>query len=190
MSRQASNAHASPWLRNLPNALSAMRIVLAGAFPFIAPQWRLIVIIIAAVSDAADGFIARRYNVGSALGALLDAIADKAFVLSVLLTLVFVGPVEWWQLALVLLRDFAVLAVAVYATAVRDWSAFHRMTPGVMGKLTTGFVFAWFIVVIAQWEVAATILFMLAALCSALAAGIYLVRFAQALHLRNTTGET
>ncbi len=186
MSRRANNAHASPLLRNLPNALSMMRIVLAGAFPFLAPQWRLIVVIIAAVSDVADGFIARRYNVGSALGALLDAIADKAFVLSVLLTLVFVGPIEWWQLVLVLLRDFTVLIVATYAITVRDWSAFQRMTPGVLGKLTTAFVFAWFVVIILQWMMISQILFLAAALGSSLTALLYFGRFAQELHSRRS----
>lgn len=174
---------ASP-LRHVPNTLSILRILLAVIFPLLAPQWRLPVVILAGVSDVADGVIARRFNVGSHLGALLDAIADKLFVLSVLLTLVFLGPVLWWQVALVLLRDFAVLIVAAYAVLVRDWPAFRRMRPDITGKFATGFIFGWFVAVTAGWDGMQGPLFVLAAASSALAAIAYLQRFAIALRHR------
>jgi cardiolipin synthase (CMP-forming) len=180
------NVKASP-MRYVPNALSLMRIGLAMAFPFLPPHWRLPVVLLAGVSDVADGVIARRFNVASHAGALLDAIADKLFVLTVLLTLVFIGPVLWWQVALILLRDFAVAVVAGYATLSRDWPAFQRMRPDITGKIATGFIFAWLVTVTAGWDVLQTPLFVLAAAASALAAGAYLRRFTIALRERRET---
>lgn len=171
-------------MRHVPNALSVLRLILAIAFPFLAPQWWLAAVVTAGISDAADGIIARRYQVGSDFGGMLDAIADKVFVLSVLLTLVVVGPADWWHVLLVLLRDLAVAVVALYAIVVRDWPAFRRMRPDVSGKLATGFIFAWFITVTAGWDQLQLPLFAMATSLSGLAAVVYLSRFVRALHQR------
>ena len=178
---QPMAARLTPW-RHLPNILSGLRIILALAFALLPVHLRLPAVVVAGVSDAADGIIARRFRFTSQSGALLDAIADKAFVLSVLLTLLADGAVRWWQVPLVLLRDFLVLGVSVYAGAMRQWSAFSHMRPGIAGKVATGFIFLWFIAVTGGWEVARLPLFVLAASFSALAAVMYLSRFAKALH--------
>lgn len=73
------------------------------------------VFVIAAASDGIDGWIARRFNQRSALGAFLDPIADKVLVLAAVLILTFYqwGPDGWripyWFTALVILRDCVIL---------------------------------------------------------------------------------
>jgi cardiolipin synthase len=69
----------------------------------------------AAISDAVDGWLARRFNQGSRLGAILDPLADKTLMLAALITLSFVSvpglerfPI--WFLALVLSRDAILVA--------------------------------------------------------------------------------
>jgi len=78
--------------------------------------WALGVFIAAAASDGIDGWIARRFNQRSDLGAFLDPIADKALVLTAIIILTFFkwGPDGWaiplWFTILVILRDSIILA--------------------------------------------------------------------------------
>ncbi len=85
--------------------------------PKTAHRWiALAIFITAAASDGIDGWIARRFNQTSELGAFLDPLADKALVLSaiIILTIFAWGPLGWsiplWFTALVILRDSIILA--------------------------------------------------------------------------------
>ncbi|MCP3902602.1 MAG: CDP-alcohol phosphatidyltransferase family protein [Planctomycetes bacterium] len=160
------------------------RLVAAAAFPALAVAWRLPVVVLAGFTDWLDGFIARRYSVGSTSGALLDAIADKVFALSVLLSLAVSGELRWWQVLLVVVRDVAVGITAAYAAVIRDWARFKQMRPRVSGKVTTMLVFVWFVTLTAPWswaQAAAMPLFVLTAASSVVAAVDYLTRFTRAL---------
>jgi cardiolipin synthase (CMP-forming) len=68
-----------------------------------------ILFIIAAISDAADGFIAKRFNATSELGAFLDPIADKALLVSVFVTLGFKGVLPAWLIILAVSRDLFII---------------------------------------------------------------------------------
>jgi len=159
--------------------LTGLRLGLAIAFPFIDPRWWAVVIIAAGASDLLDGLVARRFNLTSWIGGLLDAVADKAFTLTVLLTYLIVSELLWWQLILVLLRDCTVLLIAAYAALLREWGAFKRMASRLLGKVTTALHFA-LLLVIAIWPdehtVVRTLLY--ATALSSLAASIdYFVQF-------------
>jgi len=77
--------------------------------------WALATFVTASVSDGIDGWVARRFNQRSHLGAILDPIADKALLLTAVITLTAVdwGPDGWrlplWFAALVILRDCIIL---------------------------------------------------------------------------------
>jgi CDP-diacylglycerol--glycerol-3-phosphate 3-phosphatidyltransferase len=180
-------APASRLVSVLPNALSWLRIALALSFPLlppVPPGWRLGVVAAGGLSDWLDGVIARRYGVTSTSGGIIDAIADKLFVLSVLLTLTLGGALELWQAVLVLSRDLAVAAVVVHVLFRREWSAFRRMPARPLGRATTVAQFALLIAILLPWPawggvVAVTLT--VAVLLSVLAAADYLLRFAQAL---------
>jgi phosphatidylglycerophosphate synthase len=173
-------------IATLPNAISAMRLAIAVGLPFVEANWRLPLIIVGAVSDWLDGFVAHLTNTRSLSGQLLDPIADKALFLSALLTLAIHGEIEWWQAGMALLREWIVLLVICWTLALRDWSAFHRMSPSVLGKITTVLVFAWLLAVMLPWaEPLRMIFFTAASLFSGVTAVEYYVRFAKALRERH-----
>ena len=170
------------WLRQVPNALSGLRLLLAVAFPFLAPTGRLPTVLASGATDWLDGLIARRYGVQSTFGGLLDGIADKAFVVSVLLTLASAGVLGWWQVPLVLVRDAAVLCTALFFALRRDWAAFGRMSARWWGKLTTLLTFAFFVALLVPGlEALRSPLFFAVAAVSLVAGVDYLARFVLAL---------
>lgn len=135
-----------------------LRLACAAVFPFVDPSWRIGIVLFAAGSDFLDGWIARRYSATTWQGALLDGIADKAITLSVLLTFTLPGDLAWWQLALVMTRDLAVLAIAVYMASFSAWSEFTRIAAREPGKVTTVFVYALMAMLLVFPEYAAWVL--------------------------------
>jgi cardiolipin synthase len=90
----------------------------------------------AGVSDAVDGFIAKRFRAKSELGAYMDPLADKALLMSVFLTLGYEGVVASWLVILIVFRDLLIIGGALlYATMTRAL----RMQPLLIGKLNTAF---------------------------------------------------
>ncbi len=130
------------WTTGIPNALTLLRIAIAAWFPWSPEPWRLGLVAVAAASDFLDGWIARRFRLGSRLGAILDGIADKAITLSVLLTFTIQGELAWWELVLVMARDIAVIAIAAHLAWHRAWPEFSRMSARMPGKVTTFALFA------------------------------------------------
>jgi cardiolipin synthase (CMP-forming) len=87
------------------DALTALRFPLAVLFPVVrSPGAQLAIVAVAAITDVADGFLARRFG-SSRAGAILDPIADKAFMVTAFVTIARRGLLEWYELAGVLLRD-------------------------------------------------------------------------------------
>jgi CDP-diacylglycerol---glycerol-3-phosphate 3-phosphatidyltransferase len=85
--------------------LTLVRFPLAAAFPFTPhPAIRLAIVVVAVVTDLADGFIARRSG-GSRWGSWLDPVADKVFMASAFVTLAGLGILHPLEIAGVLLRD-------------------------------------------------------------------------------------
>jgi cardiolipin synthase (CMP-forming) len=145
----------------IPNALSASRILLGAAFPFVPVDWRLCLVLIAALSDALDGITARLLGVESDTGRLLDPVADKFFVLVLVGTLLLEGSLNpLWAVGLAT-RDIVVLAGLVYTIVRRRWSVGRRMRPSWLGKCTTAAQFAVLLALVAWgsipvWVLAAT----------------------------------
>jgi phosphatidylglycerophosphate synthase len=173
---EAVPATAHPaWIAPVPNALTFSRLGLAVAWPFLPHPLRLPAVVAAAVTDGLDGWIARRFGAASELGRLLDGVADKAFALSVGLTLTLEGTVRPWEGPLVLARDLVVAGIAAWAAATHGKAGLRHMRVRAAGKATTFFAFAWFATVLVPapepWRVAA---FVLAAAVSVAAAVDYL----------------
>lgn len=156
-----------------------MRLAIAVALPWLDDRWVLTAVIAGGLSDWVDGAVARRWRATTTTGALLDAIADKAFTLSVLVTLTITARVEPWQVGIVLSRDLSVASIAAYAAMIGRWDSFKHMRPRLPGKLTTSLVFLWFVALLAgapptlDW-----MLFALGAGASVMAGVDYLWRFA------------
>jgi cardiolipin synthase len=125
-------------LKHLPNLLTAARIVMAPYIFYLmwtnAYQTALLWFVAAAVTDALDGFFARRFQASSRLGAYFDPVADKILLSGSFLVLALAGAIPTSLAALVLGRDVLLLAgaaVALQAGVARD------LTPSVWGKWST-----------------------------------------------------
>ena len=121
----------------LPNLVSTSRFALAVGFVVsdTAPV-RLALLGIASATDVLDGWLARRTQVVSRFGALLDPIADRFFVLAVVVTFVMGGALTPLQASLVLLRD--VMSVIGYFVAKNvSWLRSIPFQARLLGKLVT-----------------------------------------------------
>jgi len=124
-------------LVRLPNLLSCSRIVLAGGFvAFDASTARVGIIGAAAVTDFLDGWLARRVHATSRWGALLDPIADRVFVLTVVTTFVFGGLLSTPAYFILLMRDLAT-AVGFLVARMIPWLRSVEFKARISGKLVT-----------------------------------------------------
>ncbi|MDQ1649180.1 MAG: hypothetical protein QOG60_1237, partial [Frankiaceae bacterium] len=105
---------ASDRLWTIPNALSTLRLLGVPVFLYLvlgpeADGWALIILMVGGATDYLDGKLARMLNQTSALGALLDPLADRLYIASTLIALTIRGIVPWWLLLILVLRDLALL---------------------------------------------------------------------------------
>jgi cardiolipin synthase (CMP-forming) len=123
---------------NLPNLITLGRLLavplaiwLILAERYSAAFW---VFVGAGLSDALDGYIAKRFDRRTRLGAMLDPAADKALLTGVYVTLGFVGQLPGWLVFLVVLRDALIVLgfLVIHATA-----APRRFEPLYISKVNT-----------------------------------------------------
>jgi phosphatidylglycerophosphate synthase len=89
-----------------PNLISLSRLAMAGVFLGVRDaDWRLAVVCMAMASDVLDGVIARVSRSTSKIGALIDPIADRIFMLVAFVAVTLDGLISPWQLALLMVRD-------------------------------------------------------------------------------------
>lgn len=155
----------------VPNGLSLARLLLGLAFPFVPTDWRLGIILTAAVSDLLDGLAARWLGAESDLGRLLDPIADKVFVLVLVGTLLAEGTLGLAELAGIAARDLTVTVGATVVAARGRWDLARQARPSLLGKATTAGQFAVLLVAVGQGSVPPWLLVPVVALSVAAAAG-------------------
>jgi len=134
----------------LANQLTIARMVLVPIFIMLVvsnhPGWALGVFAAAGISDALDGFIARRFGQGTSLGAFLDPIADKLLMTAALVVLSLPDhPASFPHFAL--LNRFPILLtiltisrdvlIVLIALVLHLATGLSRFTPTVYGKITT-----------------------------------------------------
>ena len=97
----------------LPNFITIARLIGVPLIVWLIIADRFVeatvLFILAGLSDAADGFIAKRFNAASELGAYLDPVADKALLVSVFCTLGFKGALPAWLIVLAVSRDLFII---------------------------------------------------------------------------------
>ena len=113
---------------NLPTALTWLRIVLIPVFVGVyylpdsllslpAKNWlAMSIFAVAAITDWADGYLARRWRQTSAFGAFLDPVADKLIVAAALIMLVWLKRADAWLAIIIIGREIAI-------SALREWMA-------------------------------------------------------------------
>ena len=102
---------------NIPNSLTLGRIVLVPLVVWLIIShemlWAFVVFLLAGVSDALDGFLAKRFNWHTELGAYLDPIADKALLVSIYVTLGLAGHLPVWLVIAVVSRDILIIGAVM-----------------------------------------------------------------------------
>jgi cardiolipin synthase (CMP-forming) len=137
-------------LGTIPNILSASRLVLAAGFVAAgASEARLGLIGAAAVTDVLDGWLARRVKATSRWGALLDPIADRVFVLTVVGTFLFTGALSSGAYFILIMRDLAT-AVGFLVARIIPWLRPVQFKARGLGKLVTVFQLVTLLAVLAS----------------------------------------
>ena len=127
--------------RQLPNAITIVRILMAPIFLWMLLAdggsdgalrwWAAVIFIVAIATDGIDGYLARRYEIVTDLGKLLDPIADKVLTGFAFIGLSILGELPWWITSVVLIRE---VGITVYRfIVVSD----HVLAAAWMGKLKT-----------------------------------------------------
>jgi len=123
---------------NLPNALTLMRILLIPLFVILliskSFDKALYIFIIAGITDALDGFIARIWHQRTELGYYLDPIADKLLLASAFVTLSILRIIPSWLTVIAMSRD-VIIALGFWVLTMTD----HKPTvdPRYTSKITT-----------------------------------------------------
>jgi CDP-diacylglycerol--glycerol-3-phosphate 3-phosphatidyltransferase len=127
--------------RQLPNAITIARILCAPVFLWMLlvdggadgplRWWAAVLFIVAIATDGIDGYIARRYEIVTDLGKLLDPIADKVLTGFAFIGLSILAELPWWITIVVLIRE---VGITVHRLIV---ASDHVVAAAWMGKLKT-----------------------------------------------------
>ncbi|HEY0328072.1 MAG TPA: CDP-alcohol phosphatidyltransferase family protein [Rhodopseudomonas sp.] len=102
---------------SIPNIITLGRILLVPVIVWAIASNQMEIafalFIVAGVSDAVDGFLAKRFNMASELGALLDPLADKALLVSIYVSLGIESAIPRWLVILVVSRDIMIVGAVI-----------------------------------------------------------------------------
>jgi CDP-diacylglycerol---glycerol-3-phosphate 3-phosphatidyltransferase len=124
------------FMHTVPNLISLSRILFALVFLVQNPIVRSIGIVGALLTDWLDGFVARKYKVKTQLGAALDPLADRIFVLFAFMTLIAENQLQVWQMVAMLSRDIAIILFGIHL-AINGLLLKVRLRAIWCGKVTT-----------------------------------------------------
>lgn len=135
----------------LPNAISIMRIclILPILVLFVNDEfgWALLLFLIAGLSDGVDGYLAKKYNWATRLGAFLDPAGDKLLVAWSYGTLAYLGHIPVWLAFIVIFRDVVIVAGSfMYHYLVRRLDG----EPTRISKLNTALEFVFLVFVMSK----------------------------------------
>ena len=125
-------------MHHIPNVISVLRaiLVLPIAMLLMREAWieAFVLIFIAGVSDALDGYLAKTYHWQSHLGSILDPLADKLLIVIIFITLANKGIIPSWLAIIVIARDSIILVgVISYQWLTKD----RKVSPLFSSKVNT-----------------------------------------------------
>lgn len=128
-------------LKHIPNILTVIRLLLVPLFAYVyflpvdnAKTIALIVFIIAGITDVLDGYIARRYQLVSAVGTALDPLADKLMLLTTLTCLYISAYLPFIILAIMYLKEFTLMISGIIMYFQKEKTV---VPSNIFGKLAT-----------------------------------------------------
>lgn len=124
-------------LTSIPNLLSLSRLGLAVAFVvFPSPTVRLSLVVIAALTDYLDGYLARRAKLTTRWGALIDPISDRIFVFTAVCAYLVNGTITTGQYFTIIARDLATAIGFIVARTI-SWLRPVPFRARMAGKIVT-----------------------------------------------------
>jgi cardiolipin synthase len=144
-------------LKTIPNMLSLLRLALVPVFLLLVLSEQeglaLITLIVASATDYLDGFLARKLNQTTRLGALLDPAADRLYILATLIGLAVTGNIPVWLPFVIIGRD-VLLAITVPVLAKYGYGPLPVHYLGKAG--TFALLYAFPLLLLADWWTAAS----------------------------------
>jgi cardiolipin synthase len=141
-------------LVTIPNLLSVVRIVLLPVFLWLvlvpeADVLALLVLVVSGVTDYLDGKLARRLNQTSKIGAILDPVADRLYILAVVVGLALRDIIPWWLAVLLPLRDVFLFSLVPFLRT----RGFSSLPVHFLGKAATaGLLYAFPLLLLGDGE--------------------------------------
>jgi cardiolipin synthase len=122
---------------NVPNALTVARFFLIPIYLYIFfaghTVWAFMILVIAGGTDVLDGYLARSRKQTTALGSMLDPLADKTMMLAVVLSFLYTELIYWPEAIAMFIRDGGMIMVS----AIFHFRGKKTVSANTMGKLTT-----------------------------------------------------
>ena len=110
-------------MMSLPNILTFLRILLTPIFIIclfgefeLAKLWALVIFVVASITDAYDGYYARKNNLVTDAGRFLDPLADKILVSSAFISFAIMDLIDFWMVGLIIFRDVFVTGLRLIMT--------------------------------------------------------------------------
>jgi cardiolipin synthase (CMP-forming) len=123
---------------SIPNLITLGRILLVPVVVWAIASGAMltafVLFLVAGVSDAVDGYLAKRFNMASELGAYLDPLADKTLIVSIYVTLGIAGNIPRWLVILVVSRDIMIIGAVMLSWLM---GSPLKVKPLVVSKLNT-----------------------------------------------------
>jgi cardiolipin synthase len=123
---------------SIPNLITLGRILLVPVVVWAIASGAMltafVLFLVAGVSDAVDGYLAKRFKMASELGAYLDPLADKALIVSIYVTLGIAGTIPRWLVILVVSRDIMIIGAVILSWVLGNPL---KVKPLVVSKLNT-----------------------------------------------------
>ncbi|MAL98927.1 CDP-alcohol phosphatidyltransferase family protein [Hydrocarboniclastica marina] len=136
----------------LPNILTLVRFALIVPFAIALNRGQFMLALglfmLAAISDGADGFLARRFGWFSRFGAIADPLADKALLLTTYAMMALTDLIPDWLLIVIVARD---LLIVTGALAYHFLIGRYQMSPSLLGKANTFIQILFVVIVMAEY---------------------------------------
>ena len=175
-------------LFTIPNILTYIRILLVPAFVLVYLNsrsqtghiWAIVIVVLSALTDVVDGFIARKFNQITDLGKILDPIADKSMQFAMIFCVIVRYPIVWILFAVYAVKELISLAFSSYLFKRGK----HISGANWAGKLCTVVLYAVMLALIAIPEVPDKIVKIMIAVsgaCMILAFTLYMIAYSKLL---------
>lgn len=180
-------AHVEPHWLNVPNALTALRLLLVPVFAWMLLShphdnlWRwgaAVVFVIASITDIIDGRVARKYGLVTRFGKLWDPIADKALTGMALVCLSIIIELPWWITIVILVREWG---ITLLRFLILKYGVMAANRGGKLKTVVQSVAIVWYLLPVPSWLHAIGVVVMWAALILTVLTGLDYCREAYVL---------